>query len=211
MELFRDRRIRRGKTKMRKSRWKSFLIVTFTTCTVLLICGYVAFWISNETKSSKEVHFRNLLAHDVRIENIEIEGYEDLFGMYKVGAVRFSIRDKPNSNVVLSIVPNREMDYDSLRINEIDGVRPVLLEWDDSVSRYSPRFPALGTDNDYKVIVPWEINDVSGIVSHYEELTSYFSSWPSYPNRRTIRSETGKEFQCYIERVQEREFKGGRE
>jgi hypothetical protein len=66
-------------------------------------------------------HFQSLLSNDPRIEHVSIGGYDEEFGLFDVTTVRFKIRGKPDSSIVL-FVPNGETDLESLSIYQIGNL-----------------------------------------------------------------------------------------
>jgi hypothetical protein len=68
----------------------------------------------------------------------------------------------------------------------------------DHVGWVNPRSPTLGNDSKYRPPLPWKNIDLSGLVTHYDELLDYFSKWPKGPDFKTITTDGGIEVRCSI-------------
>jgi hypothetical protein len=158
---------------------------------VLAVCGCA------DPRPAEENHFRSLLAADPRIENISIEGdYED-FALYNVFTVSFSIRGKPNSHITL--LPIGDGDLAPLRLLQIGAISPLMMERDPRLGWVTPRSPTLGNDANYRPPLPWKEMDLSMLVTRYDEVLEYFSSWPKNPEFKTLKTDGGIEVRCSIE------------
>ena len=173
-----------------------FVVVTLVSIGVAL-CATATRWVRAGQKSAMEEYFRALAAHDPRIENLAIGGYQEELGLFTVTSVSFTIRGKPESLVVLFIRIVEE-GYETLNINQIGNFSPVMWEWDGA--GWAPRCPTLGVDPEYRPPhLPWSGMTLSDLVSHYDEVVQYFSEWPVYPDHRRFTTETGSEIRYCIE------------
>jgi hypothetical protein len=174
-----------------------FLIVTLCCVSVAFI-AYVVRSIVSGTRAGQHKYFLALTAHDPRIVNLSIGGYEEEFGQFDVTTVGFTIRGKPNSFVGL-FVRNGETDLESLSIYQIGVLSPVILEWDNRAWAWAPRCPTLGDHSDYRPPLPWKNLSLSDVVSRYDELVAYFNEWPMNPDYRTMTSTSGTKLRYYVE------------
>jgi hypothetical protein len=158
---------------------------------LIAICG------CGDPKIEEEDRFLKLLKADPRIENVAIEGdYEDRF-LYNVFTVSFSIRGKPNSHITL--LPFGDRDLDPFRILQIGTISPLMMEHEPTLGWVIPRSPTLGNDPDYRPSLPWKNMDLPMLVSKYDEVHEYFSSWPKRPEFKTITTDGGVEVRCSID------------
>ena len=162
----------------------------------LLLSCVLALGGCGNDKASEIARFRKVAAVDPRIENVSIEGYQDL-GTYKVLTVSFTIRDKQDSQITL--VPDGEGDLNSLRILRIGPISPVMFEFEPQLGWVTPRSPTLGSDPTYRPPHPWKDMDLSTLVSRYDDVIAYFSKWPTAPNFETIKTDGGTEVRCRID------------
>jgi hypothetical protein len=79
---------------------------------------------------------------------------------------------------------------DALRIMEIGEWSPVLLEIDKN-GLSCPRAVTLGSNAKYRPPLPWRDFNLSKLVTQYDEVEEYFSTWPSATKSDEITTDGG--------------------
>jgi hypothetical protein len=134
----------------------------------------------------QEQQLTRMLEQDPRIEAIEFEGFDDGPGLYKIETVSFSIKGKPGSRVTFWYP---DWDDSTCDLCQIGKLHPIIAHSRDDSSL---RFPLIAGTGKERIDTGVEINTLSDLVTHYDEVYDYFREWPTNPSSTEVRTVDGR-------------------
>jgi hypothetical protein len=145
------------------------------------------------------------------IDNVEIYGWERLH--YHVNEVGFGVIGKPGSAILVHVYDTDQGltgHPDHLYLSQLgpwaftSGAGTVggkTMTLDEPVeSSYLAYWIDVGPKGEFGAMLPVKVRDINDLVSHYDQLVSFFASWPDEEHRREIVLPSGKRVGYYRER-----------
>lgn len=171
--------------------WITAIVAVFAYIPTMLYRGY--YWQLN--------HVNAVLAANREIENVRIEGNEDVF--YEAEWVEFSICGKPGSKVALVVPHGERIDGGTkLWLSQLgpwsfttfghgyDGV--TLIDTGEPIKTdFNWNWVDVGSDGPFAELIPVKANTVADIVEHYDELVEFFETWPKQSSPGKVQDQSG--------------------
>jgi hypothetical protein len=146
---------------------------------VTVICIAFASELARRREYSKRWQVNRLtsaLEADPRIQSIEIEGFDEGISLYEIETVSFSIKGKPGSRISVW-GPDTQLKP-PFSLFQIGKLQPFTRQSRDESSH---GFPLLGGSSNNRIRPGVDIRTFSDLITHYDEVHTYFSKWPVSP------------------------------
>jgi hypothetical protein len=142
------------------------------------------------------IHVRNTLASIDGITDVHVYGFDDL--SYEVTLATFALEGRPDAVIGsrglgepghvwlqrLGPWEFHECSYGFQGVFETATGKPVeSLGFRDCID--------IGPSGEYAAMLPVKIRDLNDVVTHYDELVRYFSTWPSGKTWRELEKRPG--------------------
>jgi hypothetical protein len=170
-----------------KSVTRVLLGILGTLMIVICIAGaFLLYEYGAYDRRRQEKQLTRMLEQDPRVEAIEFESFLDGPGLYKIETVTFSIKGKPGGRITFWYPDSDESTFD---LCQIGNLHPLIAHSRDDSSL---RFPLIAGTGKDRIDTGVEINTLSDLVTHYDEVYEYFREWPTNPRSTEVHTVEGR-------------------
>jgi hypothetical protein len=195
MEASKRKRLRCFFLRTRRTHFglSAAIIALSTICVVCAIIG------DCRRRNDPELLRRSIMLAHPDIEDVGVDGfYEgDFLGTFTFVTVSLRIKGRPGSLIHLYCpeydVATSRLQH--LQVSRIGQMKPCCL--DDSRRIAGP--PDIGAHGPLRNTRLPRITCFDDIIQHYDELESYFATWPVWPKTNSRQTPDGTSIECWCE------------